>query len=87
MLLPLHGIASRHDLPLPFEFVVVGAALALTVSFAVLLLAWRRPRFAERGGRAVPGLTRLVDHPATRLAARLLVLAAYAWAGLALMAG
>ena len=87
MLLPLHGIASRHDLPLPFGFVLVGAALALALSFVVLLLAWRRPRFTELRGRALPGLTRVVDHPATRLVARLLVLAAYAWAGLALMAG
>ena len=37
MLIPLHGIASRHDLPLPFGFVVVGAALALALSFVVLL--------------------------------------------------
>ena len=87
MLVPLHGIASRHDLPLPFGYVVVGAALALAVSFLVLLLAWRRPRFPELTGRALPGLTQLVDHPATRLVARLLVLAVYAWAALALMAG
>jgi hypothetical protein len=87
MLVPLHGIASRHDLPLPFGYVVVGAALALSLSFLVLLLAWRRPRFTELTGRALPGLTRLVDHPATRLVVRLLVLAVYAWAGLALMAG
>ena len=87
MLVPLHGIASRHDLPLPFAFVVVGAAVALALSFVVLLLAWRRPRFATLGGRPLPGLTRFVDHPAARLVARLLVLAAYAWAGLALMAG
>ena len=87
MLVPLHGIASRHDLPLPFSFVVVGAALALTLSFVVLLLAWRQPRFTRIGGRALPGLTRAVDHRATRLVARLLVLAAYAWAGLALLAG
>lgn len=87
MLLPLHGIASRHDLPLPFGFVVVGAALALAVSFVVLLVAWRRPRYAELGGRPLPGLTRFVEHPATRWSARILVLAAYAWAGLALMAG
>ena len=87
MLIPLHGIASRHDLPLPFSFVVVGAALALTVSFVVLAVAWRQPRFPALGGRALPGLTRIVDHPATRLVARLLVLAAYGWAGLALLAG
>ena len=47
MLVPLHGIASRHDLPLPFSFVVVGAALALAISFVVLVVAWREPRFAE----------------------------------------
>jgi hypothetical protein len=87
MLVPLHGIASRHDLPLPFSFVVVGAALALTLSFVVLLLAWRQPRFTRLGGRPLPGLTRVVDHPATRLVTRLLVLAAYAWAGLALLVG
>jgi hypothetical protein len=87
MLLPLHGIASRHDLPLPFSFVVVGAALALVISFIVLLRAWQQPRFTALGGRTLPGLTRVVDHPVTRLLARLLVLAAYGWAGLALMAG
>jgi hypothetical protein len=87
MLVPLHGIASRHDLPLPFSFVVAGAALALILSFAVLLLAWRHPRFVRLGGRALPGLSRVVDHPATRLTAGLLVLTAYAWAGLALLAG
>jgi hypothetical protein len=87
MLLPLHGIASRHDLPLPFGFVLVGAGLALALSFVVLLLAWRQPRFTDLRGRALPGLTRVVDHPATRLVARLLMLLVYAWAGLALMAG
>ena len=87
MLLPLHGIASRGDLPLPFSFVVLGAALALTLSFVVLLRAWRQPRFLRLGGRELPRLTRVVDHPGTRLAARLLVLAAFAWAGLALLAG
>ena len=29
VLVPLHGIASRRDLPLPFSYVVTGAALAL----------------------------------------------------------
>ena len=87
MLVPLHGIASRHDLPLPFGFVLVGAALALALSFVVLLLAWRQPRFTELRGPALPGLTRRRRPSGHRLVARLLVLAAYAWAGLALMAG
>jgi len=87
VLVPLHGIASRHDLPLPFSYVVVGAVLALGISFVVLLLAWRRPRFAEVGGWPLPRLTRLVDSPVLRGAARLLVLALYAWVALALLAG
>ena len=87
MLVPLHGIASRHDLPLPFSYVVVAAVLALGVSFVVLLLAWRRPRFEQLGGRSLPRLTRLVDSPVVRGVALLLVLALYAWVALALLAG
>ncbi len=87
MLVPLHGIASRHDLPLPFSFLLAGAAVALAVSFAVLLLAWRRPRYGEVGGLALPGLTRFVDSPPTRVVLRLLALFLYAWAALALMFG
>jgi hypothetical protein len=87
MLAPLHGIASRHDLPLPFSFVVIGAVLALTISFVILIFAWRQPRFERVGGHPMPGLTAVVDHPIVRLVARVLVLATYAWAGLAMMAG
>jgi hypothetical protein len=87
MLIPLHGIASRRDLPLPFSFVVIGAALALLISFAILIYAWRQPRFERVGGRPMPGLTAVVDHPIVRLIARALVLATYVWAGMAMMAG
>ena len=87
VLLPLHGIASRHDLPLPFSFVVVGAAVALVVSFVVLGVAWKQPRFASVGGIAQPRLTRFVDAPATRTVTRVLVLLLFAWVALALFAG
>jgi hypothetical protein len=87
MLIPLHGIASRHDLPLPFSFVVTGAALVLLISFVILIFAWRRPRFRRVGGRGMPGLTAVVDSPVFQLIARALVLATYVWAGLAMMAG
>ena len=87
MLIPLHGIASRRDLPLPFSFVVVGAVLALVISFAILIFAWRQPRFERVGGRNVPGLTAVIDHPVVQMIARALVLATYAWAGLAMIAG
>jgi hypothetical protein len=39
------------------------------------------------GGRPMPRLTAIVDHPVTRLVARVVVLAAYVWALLALLAG
>lgn len=87
MLAPLHGIASRHDLPLPFSFVLVGAGVALVVSFVVLGVAWRRPRFGAVGGVALPRLTRFVDSSVTRTLARVLVLVLFAWVGLALFAG
>ncbi len=87
VLVPLHGIASRQDLPLPFGFVVVGAALTLIISFAVLIFAWRRPRYYSVGGWALPGLTSIVDKHWVRLTARLLILAGYGWAALGLLAG
>lgn len=86
-LVPLHGIASRNDLPLPFSFVVLGAAAALVISFVVLFLAWRRPRFADARGVSLPRLTRLVAAAPVRVAARLAVLALYAWVGLAAALG
>lgn len=87
MRLPLHGLGSRQDLPLPFEFVVLGAALALVVSFAALVLAWRRPRWSTAGGLPLPRLTRLVDAGPTRALLRLLALGLYAWMALALWFG
>src|SRR6478609_8051625 len=87
VLIPLHGIASRHDLPLPFGFVLIGAAAALAISFAVLLLAWRKPRFTSDPGTPVPRIQALVENRAVRTIARLLVLALFGWVGLAVAFG
>ncbi|HYI56501.1 MAG TPA: hypothetical protein VEX57_21210 [Microlunatus sp.] len=86
-LIPLHGIASRHDLPLPFGFVLIGAATALAISFVVLLLAWRSPRFVAEPGVRVPRIQAVVDRQGVRTVARLLVLALFAWVGLAVTIG
>ncbi|WP_203567037.1 hypothetical protein [Aestuariimicrobium ganziense] len=86
-LLPLHGVGSRSDLPLPFALVVFGAALVVVLTFVLVLRSWGRARWTEPRGRALPGLTRLVDHPVTRWALRLLVLAANVVAWVALWAG
>lgn len=82
---PLHGIASREDLPLPFPLVVAAAAAVLVVTFWILLFAWREPRYRDRTGRELPRLSRLIDSPAfsrpLRLAAGLMwLLAALAMA-------
>lgn len=87
VLIPLHGIASRHDLPLPFSFVLAGGAAALLVSFVVLIFAWRRPRFGTVEGRELTRLTALLSRPGLPGTGRLLVLALYAWVGLALVGG
>lgn len=40
-----HGIGGARDLPIPAEYAIAGACAALAVSFIVLALAWRQPRF------------------------------------------
>ncbi len=87
LLVPLHGIASRHDLPLPFSYVLIGAAAALAVSFVVLLVAWRTPRLTPLRGLPLPGLQRLVDRPATRVVVRVLGCALVGWVLLGLLFG
>lgn len=42
-----HGVGGSTDLPIPFAYAVVGASWALTISFAVLALAWKEPRFDD----------------------------------------
>ena len=58
-----HGIGGAKDLPIPAEYAIAGAGAALAVSFIVLALAWRSPRFdADRSGRPLPrGLADAVD--------------------------
>ena len=63
-----HGVGSRQDLPIPFGFALAGAGLALVISFVVLAVAWREPRFdGGDGGRPLPAwVTSAVDSPALR---------------------
>ena len=52
-----HGLGGSTDLPIPFTYALIGAAWALTFTFAVVALAWRRPRFdPEKPGRPLPPL-------------------------------
>ena len=62
-----HGIGGAKDLPIPAAYAMAGAGAALAVSFIVLALAWRTPRFdAATQGRPGPGLARRPSSTAPR---------------------
>ncbi|MCV7067691.1 hypothetical protein H7H51_21990 [Mycolicibacterium farcinogenes] len=76
-----HGLGGSTDLPIPYTYALIGAAWTLTFTFAVVALAWRRPRFdPAKPGRALPSwVTTVVDSPATRWTVGLLSLALTGW--------
>lgn len=61
LLVPLHGIGGRGDLPVPLWLAIYSAGAAVAVSFFALSAFWSRPRFETTGGTALAVLTRLVD--------------------------
>ena len=84
-----HGIGGAKDLPIPAEYAMAGAGAALAVSFIVLALAWRTPRFdAATHGRPAPAwLASLVDSPAFALVLRVLGLVFFGYVVWAAVAG
>ena len=77
-----HGLGGSGDLPVPYMYAMVGAAWALTFTFALVAFAWRRPRFDPRNpGRPLPAaVTAVVDARATRWTAAALALVFAGWA-------
>ena len=84
-----HGIGGAKDLPVSPELAIAGAVAALTVSFTVLAVAWRQPRYDEAtSGRPAPvWLARLVDSTGFRVALRVLGVVVFAYAGVAVVLG
>jgi hypothetical protein len=80
-----HGLGGSSDLPVPYAYAMVGAAWALTFTFALVAFAWRRPRFdPDAPGHPLPAvLTTLVDARATRWTVAGGALAFAVWAVLA----
>ncbi|MEV4626834.1 hypothetical protein AB0J90_11170 [Micromonospora sp. NPDC049523] len=85
-----HGVGGRQDLPISLTELVVGAVLALVITFLALGAHWRRPLLDtdDESGRPVPvRLARLVDTTGWAWGVRLLGLALAGWLGVALLAG
>ena len=84
-----HGLGGAKDLPIPVELAVSGAVAALVVSFTVLAVAWRSPRFhGEQSGRPAPAwLDRLVSSTGLRVVLRLLGMVAFVYVAFAAVFG
>jgi hypothetical protein len=84
-----HGLGGSADLPIPLTYALIGAAWALTFTFAVVALAWKRPRFDPgKPGRELPlWVTASVDAPVTRWAVGIIGLLLAVWVGVAAFLG
>lgn len=84
-----HGIGGAQDLPISPELAIAGAVAALTVSFTVLAVAWRTPRYDEAStGRPAPAwITALVAHPAFGIALRVLGMVLFCYTAMAAIFG
>ena len=83
-----HGLGGPKDLPIPLGLALAGAVAALVVSFTVLVVAWREPRYAApTSGIAVPLLSRVVHSPAYAVVLRLVGLALFGFAAMCAVLG
>ena len=87
LVLPLHGIGGRGDLPVPLWLAIYSAGAAVAVSFFALAAFWSRPRFEVAAGRSLMVITGIVDNRQVRSLlkaaglAALTVLLGAAWFG------
>lgn len=88
------GVVLAHDVggptpPFPLSLALLGAIWALTLTFIVLALTWKRARFdPARPGRPLPDVvTRVVDSPVSRWTAAGAVLLFALWVGVAAVFG
>ena len=79
MVVLAHGVGSRSDLPIPLELALYSAGMAVLVSFAALVVLWRRAKFTDGLGDGIALPTRVqavVDAPLARRLAQAVALAA-----------
>lgn len=84
-----HGVGSREDLPIPLSYALVGAAVALVVSFLALGVLWREPRLRPRqAGVPLPeAVQRVLDARPVRIGLRIFGVVALAYVAMAAFLG
>ena len=84
-----HGLGGAKDLPISSELAIAGAVAALVVSFTVLAIAWREPRYdSATSGRPAPAwLDRFTSSRALAIALRTLGMVFFLYVGAAAVFG
>ena len=84
-----HGLGGAKDLPISPELAIAGATAALVISFTVLAVAWRTPRYdAATSGRPAPAwLSDIVDATWWRVLWRVVGMALFLYVGAAAIFG
>ncbi|WP_307861572.1 hypothetical protein [Nocardioides xinjiangensis] len=84
-----HGLGGAKDLPIPAELAIAGAVAALVISFTVLAVAWREPRYdPATSGRPAPAwLDRFASSRALAVTARVLGMAFFLYVAAAAVFG
>ncbi len=84
-----HGVGGSTDLPVPLTYALVGGVWALILTFAVVAVAWRTPKFdPAKPGRALPGwVTGMVDSRVVRAALAAVAMLITIWVGVAAVWG
>ncbi len=84
-----HGVGGSTDLPIPLNYALVGGVWALILTFAVVAVAWRTPKFdPAKPGRALPGwVTTAVDSRPVRSILAAAALLVTVWVGIAAIWG
>lgn len=84
-----HGVGSRTDLPIPLGLALYGGGAVVLISFAALLLLWRKPKMGDSSsGRPLPAaVQRAADSPALRRVLQGITLAVAGFVTVAAFAG
>jgi hypothetical protein len=88
-LVQAHGVGGQKDLPISLPLAISGAMAALVISFTVLAVAWRTPRYdAATSGRPAPAwLDRVVRSVPFRAGLRLVGFVLFAYTAVVAVLG